>query len=246
LASECRVIFSCLLDGDAVEQVYLGSAGLLEGASAGSVLVEHGTFDPAVARRAQRAARKRGADFLDAPVTGGPEGAAAGSLVAMVGGSAEALAAVQHPLSAYAGRIAHVGDIGAGLTLKIINQFLVAVNVAGVAEAAALVRSAGIDAETALSVLSGGWGASAMLVRELPRALSGAFDSTGATIEGLLPTVQLAAAALSNAQVDSRVYDGVRKLLVEAIDAGIGGSDPAALISLYGSDRAVADAEIAR
>lgn len=234
VASRSRIVMGCLLDGPAVEDVYLGGTGLMAGASAGSILVEHGTYEPALARRLAGAFASKGMTFLDAPVTGGPEGAERGTLVMMVGGDEDALTAAREPLSAYAHEIVHVGGSGAGLTLKVINQFLVAVHIAGAAEAAALLRNERIDPQIAVPVLTGGWAASAMLSRELPRALAGEFESTGATIGGLLPTVSLAGAALRGAAIESRVYGAVRGLLEDAIDSGLSDADPAALVELYG------------
>jgi 3-hydroxyisobutyrate dehydrogenase-like beta-hydroxyacid dehydrogenase len=234
LALRTRVTLGCLLDGAAVEDVYLGPMGLLAGVRPGSVLVEHGTFDPAIARAVGEASRSRGVEFLDAPVTGGPEGAEAGTLVAMAGGSAEGLRAAAPLIAAYTRRIVPVGPVGSGVTLKIVNQFLVAVQVVGVAEAAALLRDAGIRPDAAIEVLGGGWAASAMLQRGLPPALSGDFPSaTGATIGGLVPTADLAGDALRRAGIDSPMFAGVRRVLAAAVGAGLAGSDPAELVGLY-------------
>jgi 3-hydroxyisobutyrate dehydrogenase-like beta-hydroxyacid dehydrogenase len=86
LAAGVDVLLACLLDDEVIEAVWLGQAGILEGARPGQVLVEHGTFDPALAQRISRGASEIGASFLDVPVTGGPEGAEKGELVLMAGG----------------------------------------------------------------------------------------------------------------------------------------------------------------
>src|SRR5579859_4987212 len=109
VARSSDVVFSCLLNSAVIERVYLGEDGLLSAARAGHTFVEHGTFSPGLARRIAAAARERGAAFLDAPVTGGPEGASAGTLVVMVGGPLEALEPIRGALGACAHAVIHVG-----------------------------------------------------------------------------------------------------------------------------------------
>src|SRR4051794_29847192 len=86
LVPDVNIVVSCLLDDDAVREVYLGPAGMAAAARPGQVFIEHATFSPALAREIEAAVRVSGASFLDAPVSGGPEGASTGTLTAMVGG----------------------------------------------------------------------------------------------------------------------------------------------------------------
>jgi 3-hydroxyisobutyrate dehydrogenase-like beta-hydroxyacid dehydrogenase len=233
VAARCDVVCSCLLDSDAVRHVYLGPAGLLGAARPGHLFVEHGTFDPAVARELAEAARGVGAAFLDAPVTGGPEGAAAGRLVAMVGGDADALARARPLLDAYSREVVHVGGSGAGLQLKLVNQHLVTCHVAAAAEAAALVVSAGIPPEAAERVLTSGWAASVMLARCLPRALGRAPETDGAAIGGLLEVQDLVAGLASAAGLQLEVLDAGRRLLGAGVARGLAERDLAALADIF-------------
>jgi 3-hydroxyisobutyrate dehydrogenase-like beta-hydroxyacid dehydrogenase len=234
LAARVDLVAGCLLDDAAVEAVYLGDDGLLAGAARGTVLLEHGTFSPALARRVGDEAAGRGLAFLDAPVTGGPEGAADGTLVTMVGGDIGALGRHRATIAAYLGAVEHVGPLGAGLALKLVNQHLVSVHLGAAAEAAALLAAAGIAADRALAVLMGGWASSAMLERELPRALSGDFTSAGATIGGLIHVQELIARAFAESGLESRLLPVVRELFADAVARGLADADPAALTSLYG------------
>src|SRR5579864_5200533 len=134
VARQSDVVCGCLLNGAAVEAVYLGSEGLHGGSRNGQVYVEHGTFAPELARRLARLLQERGAAFLDAPVTGGPEAASIGQLTMMAGGPLAALTAVSEILQTYAGRLSYVGQSGAGLELKLVNQLLVSCHVAAAAE----------------------------------------------------------------------------------------------------------------
>jgi 3-hydroxyisobutyrate dehydrogenase-like beta-hydroxyacid dehydrogenase len=233
LSAECPIVLGCLLDDRAVTAVYGGAGGLVTTARAGQLFVEHGTFSPRLARELATTATARGARFVDAPVTGGPEGAAAGELVAMAGGAPDALAAARGPLRSYTRAVHEIGGPGSGLDLKLVNQLLVSVHMSAAAEAAALLTAAAIPLEVALPVLSGGWAASTMLDRELPRALSDDLASTGATIGGLIDVQELVADAFAHARIRSHLLPSVRRLFTDAVAAGWGELDPAALIGLY-------------
>jgi 3-hydroxyisobutyrate dehydrogenase-like beta-hydroxyacid dehydrogenase len=234
LAANTSIVIGCLLDDSAVERVYLADDGLLAGAATGTLLIEHGTFSPALAHRIDGRAAEKGCAFLDIPVTGGPEGAAAGTLIGMAGGSSADLDRARPVLTAYAAAVHLAGPVGSGLRLKLVNQLLVSVHMAAAAEAGALLRATGADPETARAVLCGGWAASAMLDRELPRILTGDYEFAGAAIAGLVHVQGLVAGAFAEAGISSRLLPPVRELFDDAIFAGVGGNDPAALVTLYG------------
>lgn len=238
LAAGSTVVIACLLDDAAVERVYLAGDGILAGVRPGTVLVEHGTFSPALAVRVGERAAEAGAAFLDIPVTGGPEGAAAGTLVGMAGGTAEALDRVRPVLGDLLAEVRLAGPAGAGLRLKLVNQLLVSVHLAAAAEAGALLLRTGADPEVARSVLGAGWAASAMLDRELPRILAGEDQASGAAIGGLIHVQELIAAAFAETGIRSRLLPPVRDLFTSAVVAGLGEHDPAALARLYRPDPA--------
>ena len=229
VAQRCDLVLGCLLDDTAVAEVY---RPLVAAARPGQIFVEHGTFSPALARELSAAAAEHGAWFLDAPVTGGPEGAAAGTLVAMVGGDPGALATAAPVTSHYVAESVLVGPSGRGLQLKLVNQLLVSVHMAAAAEAGALLLALGIPIEVAMPVLGGGWAASAMLARELPRVLASDFDSAGATIGGLVGVQELVSAIYAEAGIPPRLMPVVRELFsAAAVDRA--DSDPAALVESY-------------
>lgn len=232
LAQGCEVIAGCLLDTAAVRQVYLGDAGIVAWMPPGGILVEHGTFDPALAREVAQAAQSRGGAFLDAPVTGGPEGARAGTLTTMVGGDATALAAVEPLLRAYSARVLLVGGPGSGLILKLVNQLLVSIHLSAAAEAAALVGACGLDLDVCEEVLTSGWGASTMLARSLPLVARGSFTSTGATVGGLLEIQRLVHNLGTEVGLQLATFEAACSLFDMAESLGLGGSDPASLVQL--------------
>jgi 3-hydroxyisobutyrate dehydrogenase-like beta-hydroxyacid dehydrogenase len=185
VAAGADIVVGCLLDDDALRQVYLGEDGMVATARPDQIFVEHGTFSPALAREISAVLTARGACFVDAPVSGGPEGAAKGTLTAMVGGDDRHVAAATDVLRAYCAHLVHVGPPGAGLELKLINQLLVSSHAAAAAEAAVLIGRMEIPLDIAASVLNASWASSAMLSRLFERRLADADAVSEATIGGL-------------------------------------------------------------
>jgi 3-hydroxyisobutyrate dehydrogenase-like beta-hydroxyacid dehydrogenase len=233
VAEQSTTVLSCLADDAAVRQVYLGPDGLIRAAQPGQVFLEHGTFAPALAREVAVAAHERGATFLDAPISGGPEGAADGTLVVMVGGPQHELERVQTVLRAYASRIEWVGDHGRGVELKLINQLLVACHLAAYAEAAALIRALQLPWDAATTVLCSGWGSSTILKRCLARAASDDFESNGADIAGLAQVEAEVLELAAEHGVALTVLPVAHALLARAVDAGLGTHDLAALVGVF-------------
>src|SRR5690606_9962159 len=139
-----------------VQAVVLGDHGAALGMPAGSVLIDMSTIAPATTRRIAAALADHGVHMLDAPVSGGSEGAARGTLSIMVGGDAEALARARPALDVLGSTITHVGPVGSGQVTKAINQVVIAGTYAAVAEGVALALASGIDVDAALSALGGG------------------------------------------------------------------------------------------
>jgi 3-hydroxyisobutyrate dehydrogenase len=168
------VLFS-LPHGRAVEAVL---AALLPHLPQGAVIADTSTIEPAEARRFADQANAAGVAYLDAPVSGGPAGAASGQLAMMVGGSAAALERVRPSLLLLAARIVHVGGSGAGQVAKLANNLLVATHLAAAAEALRMAARAGVPPEAILPVINAASGRSAATEVNWPRwILSDAFDS---------------------------------------------------------------------
>ncbi len=184
VAATADVVVGCLLDDDAVWQVYLGAEGMIGTARQGQVFIEHATFSPSLAREVEAALAGCGATFLDAPVSGGPEGALNGTLTAMVGGRDQCATATE-VMRAYSSRVVHVGPAGAGLELKLVNQLLVSCHAAAAAEAEELLSRMEIPLDVAATVLNVSWASSAMLSRMFDRRHAGADAPSQATVGGL-------------------------------------------------------------
>jgi 3-hydroxyisobutyrate dehydrogenase len=152
-AQDVDVFVSMLPAGRHVEALYLGSDGVVAGAAPGTLLMDCSTIDPATARRVADAARQRGLEMLDAPVSGGTAGAEAGTLTFIVGGPDAAVARARPLLEAMGRTVFHAGDNGAGQIAKICNNMLLAVLMAGTAEALALGVNNGLDPGTLSEIM---------------------------------------------------------------------------------------------
>jgi 3-hydroxyisobutyrate dehydrogenase len=155
-AAGAEMIITCVSDTPDVEAVVLGPDGVIHGAPAGSLVVDMSTISPASTRQIAATLANKGVRMLDAPVSGGSEGARNGSLAIMVGGEAEDVQHAMPVLKAMGRTITHVGDIGSGQIAKAINQVILAGTFMGVAEGMVLGMKAGLDMQKVIEAISGG------------------------------------------------------------------------------------------
>lgn len=163
LARACEVVFTIVTASADVEHVALGPQGLIEGLSADQIVVDCSTIAPEVARKVAAEFAGRGAHFLDAPVSGGGQGAREGTLAVMAGGEAAILERVRPLIRCFGQRIVHVGPVGAGQVAKACNQMIMVAAIQAVAEALRLAGRAGVDPARVREALAGGSAASRML-----------------------------------------------------------------------------------
>lgn len=168
VAEAADIVLTCLPTPPVVEQIFLADDGVAAGGRAGQIWVDHSTVSPSTNRACAEAAAAVGAAFLDAPVSGGPEGAAGGTLAIMVGGDAAAFEQARPVFEAMGQNIRRCGPPGAGTAVKLVNQLLVGIHTAAAAEAVVLGVKAGADPEIILDLLATSYGASRMLLRNLP------------------------------------------------------------------------------
>ncbi len=155
-AKGAGVILSMLADDHAARAVWLGEDGALAGAKKGAVLIECSTITPEWVKELGEAAEKKGCKLLDAPVTGTKPHAAAGELTFLVGGDAAAIEKARPALAVMSKAIVHVGPSGSGALIKLLNNFLCAVQAAAFAEALVVIENAGLDRAKALDLLTNG------------------------------------------------------------------------------------------
>lgn len=168
VAAQSEVCFTVVSDTRDVEAVILGrdaadADALLAGLCPGTVVVDMSTISPSATRRIADRIATAGAQMLDAPVSGGEQGAIDGTLSIMVGGPTEAFERVRPLLEVMGSRITHVGENGAGQVCKACNQVVVAQTIAGVAEALLLAKTSGVDAAKVRDALLGGFAYSRIL-----------------------------------------------------------------------------------
>lgn len=172
-AADADVVITVVTDSPDVEQVLLGDDGVIHGARAGTVVIDMSTISPRRTREMAARLADKQIHMLDAPVTGGDVGARDGTLSIMVGGD-EAVFERCRPLFEAMGRhVVHVGPIGAGQTVKLCNQVIVALNLLAMGEGLALAAKAGVDMEKMLSVVQKGAAGSWALDNLAPRVLRG-------------------------------------------------------------------------
>lgn len=169
------VVFTMVADTPDVQAVVLGDQGASEGMAPGSILVDMSTISPATTRRIAAALGEHDVTMLDAPVSGGSEGARAGTLSIMVGGDSVALERVRPALAVLGKLVTHVGPVGSGQVAKAVNQVIIAGVYASVAEGMALAMKAGIDVEAALPALAGGAAGSWILEHRAANMLAGSY-----------------------------------------------------------------------
>ena len=155
-AAGAEIIITCVSDTPDVEAVVLGDEGIIHGAPAGSLLIDMSTISPAATRDIAAKLADRKIRMLDAPVSGGSEGAQNGTLAIMVGGEAKDVQHAMPVLDAMGKTITHVGSIGSGQITKAINQVILAGTFMGVAEGMVLGMKAGLDMQKVIQAISGG------------------------------------------------------------------------------------------
>ena len=170
---DCRVVLLCLSDTAACETVLFGPDGLAGSLQPGACVIDCSTISADGARTFARRLAEQGVAYLDAPVSGGQQGAEEGTLVCMVGGDAQVFEACAPVFAAISARAVHMGQAGNGQVTKACNQVAVAAAMLGVAESMALARRNGVDPAQVREVLLGGAAKSVAMERFAPRILAG-------------------------------------------------------------------------
>lgn len=169
VAARSDIIITCVSDTPDVEEVILGENGVIEGVQEGALVVDMSTISPQATREIAAKLSEKGVYMLDAPISGGSEGAANGTLSIMVGGDAEQVERAMPAFEAMGKAITHVGDGGAGQTVKLVNQILVVINMWAVGEAMLFAQAGGLDLQKTLDAVTQGAAGSWMLSNRGPQ-----------------------------------------------------------------------------
>jgi 3-hydroxyisobutyrate dehydrogenase len=226
---DASVVISMLADDAASREVWLGKDGALAAIRKGAILIESSTVSPEWIGEFAKLAEQHQAELLDAPVTGSRMQAEAGQLSFLVGGEYGALTMATPVLKAMSKDISHLGPVGSGARMKLINNFLCGVQVASLAEALTWIERSGLDRDKALAILKAGAPGSPLLA-----AISARMASQSYTVNFLLKlmTKDLLYAQNEAAQyhVDLRTAEVARSLFEKAIQQGLGEKDMASVI----------------
>ncbi len=225
---EADVVITMVPDSPDVEAVVSGADGVFANAKKGTLWVDASSIRPDVAKRLSEDAAAAGIRPLDAPVSGGEQGAIDGVLSIMVGGDAKDFADAQDVLNAVGKTIVHVGPSGSGQTVKAANQLIVAVNIQALSEAVVFLEAYGVDTDAALKVLGGGLAGSKVLDQKGQKMLDRNFDP-GFRLALHNKDLGIVTAAAREAGVTVPLGSAVAQLVTSMVAQGDGGLDHSGL-----------------
>jgi 3-hydroxyisobutyrate dehydrogenase-like beta-hydroxyacid dehydrogenase len=229
VAERADVVLTALPTPDTVERVY---AEMSRAARSGQIYADHSTVSVELSRRCGEILRAGGAAFLDAPVSGGPAGAKGGTLTVMVGGEQSVFDRALPVFRAFGKNVRLCGPAGAGQVVKLVNQLLVGVHTAAIAEAAVFGAKLGADPQVVLDVIGTSFGGSTMLTRNLPRFISRDFGPA-TPVALLLKDLGVIHDQAKGANVPLFLGAVAEQRFLEARARGLGDSDMAALVRLW-------------
>jgi 2-hydroxy-3-oxopropionate reductase len=176
VAEQAEIIITMLPNSPHVRQVVLGDMGIIEGAKAGTVVIDMSSIAPLVSREVAAKLAEKGIEMLDAPVSGGEPKAIDGTLSVMVGGRKDIFEKCYPIMKAMAGSVVLTGDIGAGNVTKLANQIIVALNIAAMSEAMILAAKAGVSPDLVYQAIRGGLAGSTVLDAKAPLVMDRKFS----------------------------------------------------------------------
>jgi 3-hydroxyisobutyrate dehydrogenase len=223
-ASRSQIILSMVSDNGASCDVWLGEDGALSGASKGSLLIECSTLTVDWIQELATKARAQGCEFLDAPVAGTKPHAASGELLFLVGGSTDAFAMARPVFSVLGRDSIHLGPIGSGAIMKLINNFVCGVQAASFAEAVALIKAGNLDLTKATAILSGGAPGSGIVKRVADRMAANDFEPNFA-LRWMAKDLAYAIESAAKRGVSLRTASAALSVFQQAIAEGHGDED---------------------
>ena len=223
------LVLTCVGNDDDLAEVVLGGEGALAAMAPGALLVDHTTVSPGMAQRIAAKAERRGILALDAPVSGGQAGAESGKLSLMCGGAVQAMDRARPILEAYAARIVHVGEAGAGQATKAVNQICIAGTLAGLSEAVRFAQAMELDMAKVLEAVSGGAAQSWQMDNRWTTMARGEFDF-GFAIDWMRKDLAIALGEAWERGLELPVTERVDRFYAEVQALGGGRQDTSALI----------------
>lgn len=232
VAKNASTIFLSLPTPKAVKEVILGRNGLLASAIPNTVIIDLSTSDPLLTKKIAEEIAERGVEMLDAPVSGGVKGAAEGKLSIMVGGKRDIFEKCRGILEILGEDLYYVGSIGSGHTVKLINQLLVGLNTAAIAEAWKIGLDAGLSEETMFRIIKSSSGNSKVFEVKFPKIIEKDF-SPGFSIDLMLKDLNLINDLGDALKIPLLLSKVAKYIYEEAVNNGLGCEDTAAVIKKY-------------
>ncbi|HOQ67918.1 MAG TPA: 2-hydroxy-3-oxopropionate reductase [Candidatus Atribacteria bacterium] len=232
VGEKSEVVITMLPDAPQVEEVILGERGVIKGIERGKIVVDMSSIDPLSTRRIGEVLVSQGVEMLDAPVSGGEEGAIKGDLSIMVGGKKEVFEKCLPIFQVLGKTITYVGELGSGEMTKLINQIIVAVNLAALGEAFTLGAKAGLKAETMYQALRGGMAGSKVMDMKVPRWEERNF-TPGFKIDLHLKDLKNALVTAQEMKVPLPFTSLVKQVMITLSGKGEGEKDHGAMIKFW-------------
>lgn len=233
LADICDVVVLCVSNDDAVEEIVFGPDGIGAAAGQGKILVDHSSIHPVTTREwSAQLKSAAGIGWIDAPVSGGPAGAARGELIVMAGGDPDDFERVRPVISHYAKQITLMGPSGSGQATKACNQLIIGAEICAIAEALNLARNFGMNAQGLADALKGGW-ADSPILQDHGRRMATADYSDPADASMMMKDMNIASDLGHRTGSPMPVTDLVTALYRRAIDEGNMDGGQIAPIRLY-------------
>lgn len=227
------LILLCLSDLEACKKILLGKGGVFSAVDTGQLIVDHSTVDRELSLLCHLSASEKGAGFLDAPISGGPDGARTASLSMMVGGTQEAFKRGLPVFKAMARTVIRMGGPGAGTATKMANQLLVSIHNLAACEAILLCERMGVDLGRAAEILADSWGASRILLRNLPLIQEREFGPSQAPLRHLSKDLGFVASEASKLGMDLPLSFLIQDLVERFIEQDKGDWDISSMFQIY-------------
>ncbi|NWF57360.1 MAG: NAD-binding protein [Syntrophaceae bacterium] len=232
-AKSVEVVITMLPADEEVKAACLGPGGVLEGAKPGTVLIDMSSIAPHTSKQVAAEAQKKGIRFLDAPVSGGTTGAEKATLTIMVGGEKALLDEHMEILQVMGKTIYYVGDVGMGETIKMVNQMLVGINLAGIAEAFVMGTKLGVAPEVIYKIVRASSGNSFLIDHRVPNYIfPGNFTQPGFAVDLLRKDLGLALESAKVSKVPLFMTAQAYQYFTRATAEGLGKMDMSAVIEL--------------
>lgn len=234
VAANSDIVLMCVLHTEAVEACVFGEQGIAQASHPPKLLIDLSTIDPEATRRfAARLRDKTGTGWIDAPISGGPDAALAGTMAIMAGGAPDDIAAAWPVMADLAANFTPMGPVGAGQTTKMINQAIVGAGFVVIAEALALAEQAGIDAVALPACLANGFADSSLLRRLYPQMQQRAFEPPKSYARQLLKDLKALSTFANTLGLTLPMVEAARTQYQAHVNNGGGMRDSAAIIDLY-------------